>query len=362
MNKRLADRLDYSQKTVEERLEQVNKILEEESETVELYQESYNPILTETSYTSDMTANEKDLETLANFLLYAKDSETEDTLTPYKNKRNKQREMSLLSIAGTPKEEDNVRETNKSIIKIPKVKVTKADREKYKELKTSGEILDNLTDMITTKKDSKGNSLSTRELNKLKWIRTDIQKDEIVVKLELEKYINAKNVIASDFNEEAFSMIRFDDIETIRILIENYSELVESSYDDTKGYIKLIMFVLEELIEETKLDSLHKDVLVYKVDKIKYDKMIELIEAKHNISLSPKKISLMTRKKIPQMIVDTYKRTREEWIYTHLTKGEYKTCTSCNENKLKSEKYFFKNAHQKDGYRGMCKECVRNAK
>src|SRR5690606_16409562 len=145
-------------------------------------------------------------------------------------------------------------ETNKSIYKNPKIKVNKKDRLMHEELNVSGQIIKGLTTAIKTGVDGTGHTLSVSEIKKLKWIRTDIQKDEVAIKSELKKYIRFQSITPEEKDHNALSYIQFDNPEIVRILIEDYVELREFSYDDTFGYMKIILFVLEDLIEESNFD------------------------------------------------------------------------------------------------------------
>jgi hypothetical protein len=353
---KLSDRLDYNIENVEDRLKLVKKIVEEnEDYLIDYYDNHYNPHINQTGLLSENTRMGKDLESLANYLLYSKGSKaTEDTITDYRQKRNNNREASIDKLL---KVKDIRKETNKSIIKVTKIKVNKKDRELYSELMETGKFIDALNTYIRTGKDSKGNPLSSTEVRKLKWIRTDIQKDEIAVKNELKGYIRFQNVLKSEPDYNALSYIRFDDVEIIRVLIEDYQELKEYSYEDTFGYLKIIMFVFEELVDATDIKDYMKDILIWKIEGLSYDEMIELLKEKYNMKMTKPRLSKFTRETIPSMISETYKQMKEDWLYTFILKGEYKTCSNCKKNYLATTKYFSPDKKSKSGLRSVCKEC-----
>jgi tellurite resistance-related uncharacterized protein len=213
--------------------------------------------------------------------------------------------------------------------------------------------------MIRQKIDSQGNQLSDREIRRLKWIRTDMQKDEIAVKSELKKYVRFQSVIKSEPDMNALSYIRFDDEEIIRILIEDYSELKEYSYEDTYGYLKIIMFTFEQLVELTNLKDYMKDILTWKIDNIQYDEMIKMLNDKYDMKMTKPKLSKITRETLPSMIVEAYKQQKEDWVYTYVMKGKYKACSVCKQNYLATTKYFNPDRTAKSGLRSVCKECRR---
>jgi hypothetical protein len=355
---KMSDRLvgTYGVEDVKERMSIVEDILSENDDMlVDYYDEHYNPHINQTGFLSESTKVSKDLETLANYLLYAKDSEaSDDTITDYRQKRNNAREASIDKIM---KVRDFKKETNKSIIKVPKIKITKVDREEYSELRQSGKTIDNLSSMINTGKDSQGRELSSTEIRKLKWIRTDIQKDEIAMKNELKGYIRFQSITKPEPDLTALSHIRFDDKEIVRVLMEDYSELKEYSYEDTFGYLKVIMFVFEELVDMTDFPQYMRDIISWKVDGQSYDKMIETLRNDCDLKMTKPRLSKITRETIPSMIVDTYKQQKEDWVYTFILKGEYKTCSNCKENYLATNKYFSPDKKSKSGLRSVCKKC-----
>lgn len=358
MNK-LSDNLDYSIVTIEERMELVTNLIKTNDEMLTNYYEyHYNPHISQTGLLSENTRVAKDLESLASYLLYAKDSDaSDDTITDYRQKRNSNREASIEKLM---KVREVRKETNRSIIKTPKIKVNEKDREMYPELAETGETIRLLTSMIKSGLDSKGRKLTLPEIKKLKWIRTDIQKDEIAVKNELKGYIRFQNISKSERDYNQLSYINFDDVEIMRVLVEDYAELKENSYDDTFGYLKIIIFAFEDMVEETEFKDYLKDIFLWKVEGKSYDEMIEDLTEIHDVKMTKPRLSKMTRETIPTMITETYKQQREDWIYTHIFRGEYKTCNCCKTNYLSTKKYFSPNKRSKSGLRNICKNCRKD--
>lgn len=356
---KLSDSIDYNISSTEDRLECVSKIIEDnEDYLIDYYDNHYNPNINQDGTLSENSKIGKDLEALATYLLHAKDGNAnEDTITDYKKKRNSTREASIENLV---KVSDFKRsETNKSIIKVPKIKVNAEDRKAYEELRISGEIIDNLTKMIDNRVNSKGEPLSDKEIRKLKWIRTDIQKDEIVIKTELKKYVSFQNAITSEGINNNLSYIRFDDIEIMRLLIEHYSELKNQSWDDTHGYMKIILIAFEEIVEMSELEDYLYDILVWKIDNLQQDEMIKNLQEKYNLSIRKQRLSKITREILPSIFVKTYKQQKEDWLYTYIMKGEYKRCSSCKENYLATSKYYHYDKTYKSGFHPTCKKCKK---
>ncbi|ALA47829.1 hypothetical protein ABE137_12605 [Brevibacillus laterosporus] len=352
---KVSDRLDYKLERVEDRLNHVKKIIADTDEyLVDFMDNRYNPHINQTGLIWENTRVGKDLESIANYLLYAKDSDaSDDTITDYRQKRNSNREASIDKLL---KVREIRKETNRSIIKVPKIKVNKLDRALYPELRESGQAIKILTNQIKTGVDSKGNKLSQDEIKKLKWIRTDIQKDEIAVKNELKGYIRFQSIMKSEPDYHALSYLQFDDVEIIRILIKYYQEF-KYSYDDTFGYLKSILFTFENLVEATEIKGYMKDIFAWKVKDLPYDVMIKKLDEEHGIKMTKPRLSKITRETLPSMIVDTYKQQREDWAYTYILRGKYKACSKCQKNYLAMQKYFSPDKKSKSGFRSVCKEC-----
>lgn len=358
MASKMSDSLDYTVDSFEDRLGVVEKIVQEnDSMLVDFYSDHYNPHINQTGLLSEETRTSKDLEALASYLLYSKDSEAqEDTITDYKKKRNTTREAPIENLL---KVKESKTEGKKAIAKVQKIKVSKEDREEFFELHQTGIAISNLTKMIKTKQDSNGNLLSDKEVRKLKWIRTDIQKDEIAIKNELKGYIRFNTITKAEKDMIALSYIRYDDVETIRTMVECYEELKQLSKNDTHGYLKVIMIDFDNLIKETPFEDYMKEIFLLKVQNTKYDEMIEIIKDKYDVDLTKTRLSKITREIIPSMIVETYNKLKEEWVFTEMLRGKYKTCSDCKTNYLASNKYFNQDKMSKDGLRSVCKKCRR---
>lgn len=354
---KMSDFLNYNVDSIEDRLELVNQIVEDnEEQLVEYYSNHYNPHINQDGLLSENSRVGKDLEALATYLLYSKDNESqEEIITDYKKKRNTTREASIENLMKVNDFKRN--ENNKSIIKVPKIKVLPEDRVKHEELKGSGKIISHLSEMIKTRVNSTGETLSEKEIRKLKWIRTDIQKDEIAVKTELKKYIQFNSITKPEKDMEALAYIRFDDAEIMRILIEDYAELKKQSWDDIHGYMKIILITFEDLVSKSNLEDYLYDILVWKIDNIQYDEIIDNINAKYSIKMTKPRLSKITREVLPNIFVETYKQQKEDWLYTYIMKANYKFCTSCQKNFLATTKYFNPDKSSKSGLRSVCKDC-----
>lgn len=356
---RLTDGLNYELELAQERINLIDKLMSENKDIVDYYNNHYNPHISQDGLLSEETRMGKDLESIATYILNSKDekedSDLAEIITDYKKKRNSIREASIENLMKVNDFKRN--ENNRSIIKVPKIKVNKDDRAVHLELKNSGEVISHLTDMIKSRRNSIGEILSEKEVRKLKWIRTDIQKDEIAVKTELKKYIYFNSITKQEKDMQALSYIRFDDPEIMRILIEDYSDLKKQSWDDIHGYMKTILIAFEDIIDKSNLEDYMRDIMLWKIDGIQYDEVIKNLDEKYNIKFTKPKLSKITRDVLPMIFVETYKQQKEDWLYTYIMKGKYKACSSCKVNYLATTKYFNPDKYSKTGLRPVCKNC-----
>ncbi|MDT8975016.1 hypothetical protein RQP50_02025 [Paenibacillus sp. chi10] len=356
---KMSEHLDYEITDSKSRLKSVQEIISNyDEDIVRYFDEVYNPHIGQHGMLSDSSRVAKDLESLANYLLYTQDSDAaSDTITAYRKKRNQIRESAIEKIIVV---EESKKESSRSIIKIPKLKVLKEDRLVYAELKETGKTIEQIDKLIKTRTDSKGLQMPATEIKKLKWIRTDIQKDEIAVKNELKQYIRFNKISKIEKDNNQLSYIRFDDIEIVRTLFECYTELKEKSYEDTHGYLKLVMLNFEELMDHTVMKNYMKDVFMWKIEGCTHDIMIERLNQKYQLKMTKPALSKMTRDTIPSMLVETYKQSKEDWLYTYILRGKYKTCNCCRQSYIASTKYFSPMKNSKSGLRSICKQCRKS--
>ena len=72
-------------------------------------------------------------------------------------------------------------------------------------------------------------------------------------------------------------------------------------------------------------------------------------------------ISALWRHKIPKLLAEQAKKDYLIWYYTEKEYGAWKCCSKCKEVKLAHSYFFSKNRASKDGFYSICKEC-RNKK
>lgn len=61
--------------------------------------------------------------------------------------------------------------------------------------------------------------------------------------------------------------------------------------------------------------------------------------------------------KIIKKIINKYEDIYEDWYYLNISKGKYKKCSKCGEIKIANERHFSPKKDSKDGFHPYCKEC-----
>ena len=385
--KRMAEELDYDLNRTEDRLKLVENILDKNEQRLINYTSNYyNPHLKKSSFTSESLPVSKDLEAMADYLIYAKEKEERERkksiakekeraeqkkeeydgeesdyisgqiLTHYKHNRNKQREINVGSSVvieslsgGSDKESVEYQ--------VPKIKVTKADREEFKELRETGNAIRNLNKMIKTRKTITTNEvIPPEEIKKLKRIKIDIQKDEIAMKECLKKFFMFNSITRTEKDHKALSYLRFDDVEIIKVIMQYRGELDECSREDTFGYLKLILMTFDEIVEKSDLEPYHKDIIKLRGRDATYQEIIDEIKNNYGVELTHSRLSRLNNKTIPESLVDSYKKIKEDWVYTYIIKGKYKKCIQCHKIYIESPRNFPK--RDEGSLRPSCHKCT----
>ncbi len=141
-------------------------------------------------------------------------------------------------------------------------------------------------------------------------------------------------------------------------LILNYKDLKDKYRDKQNSDWWALIKDFEKLIEQTKFTEEEKFVLDVIFDGYSQKQLRDLYKSFNLNSLSKNKISRLINEQIPSKLLDTYLSKIDDWLYTEKIQGKYKKCSKCEEIKLISnERYFGKDARNKDGFKSICKKC-----
>ena len=359
-------KFDYTLKTSEERVELIEKIIEN---------------------TPPEKLTKRYLEAMATYILKACTEDIHDhkLLTESRwNNTIKVREVSLegLSASFENKYSDNgknnsgedyiynlVIENDKNVILTPRRKITEEDIESNPTLKQIHKEIERLDKEVFPLAKGK-QKYSVKENIKNLW------KDMYVAFAADKKFINCVNSIKTANKLDIYEDITIDKDGEIHVnanlsllipkhvsaLLCNYSRLKENAYGQFTSDIYYLMIALDEVAEEALIDHpLYKDLLIYKIDGLQNIEIQKKLYSKYGIKYSIEYISSLWRNKIPKLIAETAEKRWLNWHFKEEERGVWKKCSRCHCVKLAHNKFFSKNKSSKDGFYSICKEC-RNKK
>lgn len=400
--------LDYSIVSPEERINFVQKIIDE------------NIIELEHGFESGKVARK--LEKMTDYILY----ENKNTRS---NKEQNIKEKEILMRDVDDIESKNPEK--KDLVPIRNVKVTHADRIKYPELNSYGrainyiEIVTQLADLrkfsaeyinkpkqyrdiLSAKKricraymnlHTNFNEEKYKSINKLfskydqnkaiinsivnqckklytiqakfsnlKWMKSELHKDEIIMLKDFNGCFDFKQKIKSKpeycFDEIFpqtfadildFEKLDVDNVDQIYQLLKLYSFLRQFYYEQPVSDINVALNIIEQCGERCEFEPHILDILIWKIDGLKREDICERLFDKYEILVSEQYISKVTKNIIPQKILNKFIEDYEDWLYTYKIRGNWKKCSKCGEIKL--AKYFGVDTRNKSGLKSICKKC-----
>ncbi len=371
---------NYNIETTEERIAEVNKILEYHmDELIDHFDNNFNISPKCVSSDSDLNGIDKStllsdgdyycryLEMMADYILYAEKRQSNIETQSNKDTK-KRRELFSFEEISTTKDENGEQievEVIEDTRMSKKPEITKEDLEKYPEIKRLWDIKKKIKKLEISQK-LKRSILSDLgySINKLKISLSG--QFNFHTSPTKPKYILDNDTGYFDNNDEYIlvseNTIDFGNPKHIFELINNYGTLVDHSLEDCQSDIKHILFVLEELIEQTELPDYMLDILLWKIDGYTALQISNMLQLEYGLDISESRLSSIYRDIIPYKICETYKSSYEDWLYTFKVRGVWKKCSACGEIKLATDKYFRKQIDCKDGLRPECRLCEKTAK
>lgn len=346
-------KLDYTLTSAEDRLELVNKILEE-----------------------DPHPNEAYLEILASYLIIPverQERKKHEILTDNRMSTVNKREVSYEGlVAQLENGEDGIYnlmndERGKGTIFQPKVTITKKDLEEIPYLRQIREAIENWEKQLKT--------ASGRDAYVIKKAIIDLRKDQYIVKnafrkpIILNKITRSKHVVklheSYELDENGFVIphgVSLCNPKVCSAVLCNYSRLKEDGWGDFEGDLWFFMKDFDDLCEKALSNyPLYEQIVIDKIDGMQNIDIQADLLARFGIKHSLEYISSLWRNKIPNLIASAAEDQLLNWHFLNVEKGKYKKCSRCGEVKLAHNKYFSKNKTSKDGFYSICK-CCRNKK
>ena len=348
-------KMDYSIDTIEGRLQKVEEIIANtpSEKLTSKYLEKMG------SYLIDVTIDKRKEK---NFIL------TDNHMVTV-NKR----EMSFEGLVNRLENgEDgiyNMIANDKNIIFMPKLNITEED---VREIPGMKELREEITKIAAQQKAARGKraALLFKQLK-------EMRKDQYVLRSAYRKPVRLMNLKKSiskvDLSEKIYmdaegevhstGLINLYDPTHISILLKNYSQLKQDSWDKFNSDIKWMMIDLERVVDAALEEKypLYYDLLIYKIDGLSNLQIQKKLNEKYGIKHSVEYISSLWCNKIPKLIAEEASNEWLVWHFTHEEEGKWKKCSRCGQTKLAHNHFFSKNSTSKDGYYSICKEC-RNSK
>lgn len=354
------NRIDYSIEDVEDRKKLIEEILFEYEDDIYDHLSKYD-----LKTNSDLSYL---LNRMANYLVYANRKEWRKKKR--QNKSINKNEVLVNDIEKYLEIKNKEVETKGGYNVVPATKIKKQDLKKYKEI---GKIY-NAIHLYRQIRSSSKNRDSIRKINRaIAHLKTDAK----YIKEFLSGTFKFKNILRNkpkynfdvdtgyfndvgDYILVSENQLDYGDKKHIYYLIKFYSALKQESYNDNNADMKHILFLLEYLIDNTGLSDRDIDIITWIIDGDNYETIGEKLKEKYNLNWYGDTIS-RTFDSICSKIADFYRKDYEDWFYTFVAKGKYKTCSKCGEIKLANERYFSPKSDAKDGLHPYCKKCRQGA-
>jgi len=384
--KQIIDNLDYDLEYADDRNKLLKEVLKPHEDWLVKYISSPSYILkqrkNQNSFLNENEISIKGLEYIADYLVFPKFKNEEEKIKKVENdykvhtksriKKDKKREISFGCLYDL-----NKNGSNRYLVK--EIEIIDIDLEKHKELKEIQTVIDYINNILKVKEKNKKEVkkelirlYGASKVRKYEKLLRELKREQKIIKEKLSGYINFKRVSSGStkftFEEDtgyfddrgnyilvSENKIDFKSENHILQLLYFYSELKQSCWDKPDSEMYLILSELERLIEISNMDQYIYDILTMRVNGYFGYEIREHLERKYKIFIDENKIYNIFIDKIPKIIVNTYTKDREDWIYTFKVKGVYKKCSKCGETKL--TKYFGKDKRNKDGFKSVCKEC-----
>ena len=318
------------------------------------------------------------LQKMADYVVLAMDKQEKKErkiVTPNRQKYFKENEMSFEGLCENCNDSNadsadfiyNIIANDKNILRTPKCKITEEEI-------AENPYLQQLQEDIKKTEELEKEATGLRRFHLHKEL-IEQRKDQYVIRNKFRNFnatVNNKNKfkgihnldlseniwIDADGEVHSDGIINFFDEKHIEMILNNYSALVEDSYEEFLSDSKWMMMDFDALAERALSSSpILERIVTYKIDGRTNEEIRELIKDEFDVTYSTVYISSLWRNKIPKMIA---KQAREEWIVWHYTEEEYgkwKRCSCCGEVKLAHKYFFSKNSSSKDGWYSICKVC-----
>lgn len=151
--------------------------------------------------------------------------------------------------------------------------------------------------------------------------------------------------------------ILLSDANTYKGLILTYKDLKDKYQDKLNHDMWSLLYVFEELLEQTEFTQDEQFVLDMLFDSYNQKQIRDQYELVNLNSITKDRVSRLINTQIPNKILNTYLDSVEDWVYTEKIKGKYKECSKCGDIKLANDRYYSQNKDSNDNLHTVCKKC-----
>ena len=341
-------KLDYTLTTPEERLELVNKFLEENPDPGERY-----------------------LEILADYLVLCMEKQEKKEkriLTENRKATINKRETSFEGLAsqfenGEDGVYDLIVENNKNVIFKPKISITKEDLENIPELRQVREAIEDWEKKLKT--------ASGRDAFIIKKAIIDLRKDQYLIKDAYRCPVQIMNTAHTRWpiqlngyntlDENGYCVphgVTLTSPAVCSAILCDYQRLRTSADSGNFGETWALMEDFDQLRGRALANfPIYRAIVQGKILGYQNNDIQKVLEREFGVLHSLEYISTLWRKKIPNLIASAAEDQFLDYYYLEVEYGKYKKCNRCGRIKLAHNKYFSKNKTSKDGFYSICKEC-----
>lgn len=363
------------------------------------------------NYIKDRNFTQKEIETMANYILYGKDNDGTNIVdrkeveinTRYGSYKKKSPE-SLDSLIESPTFNEN-KITNTNIYKKEKPTI---DREKDKDVPGIQDLwktidyYQHLIDVNTGKEeDPSARKLTQLELYKIKHMVIEMRREQFTLRdmvkptlfygslvrdIEIptnpdilwdsdedfaikplglissnpKRFKDILNLEERDYhyNENSKYILDFTNPLHIYYLIEYYEDLLIAAEDKPERLTDDIIETLNFYIELADLDEIKTAILELKKKKVSIKDIQAYIQEKYNSTHSKNYISTIYKQKICGAIAAAAQLHYDMYMNRD-NRSKWKKCNQCGEIKFLDSRNFMRKAKSSDGYNSKCKKCCK---
>lgn len=363
------------------------------------------------NYIKGRNFTQKEIETMANYILYGKDNDGTNIVdrkeveinTRYGSYKKKSPE-SLDSLIESPTFNEN-KITNTNIYKKEKPTI---DREKDKDVPGIQDLwktidyYQHLIDVNTGKEeDPSARKLTQLELYKIKHMVIEMRREQFTLRdmvkptlfygsltrdIEIptnpdilwdsdedfaikplgllssnpKRFKDLLNLEERDYhyNENSKYILDFTNPLHIYYLIEYYEDLLIAAEDKPERLTDDIIETLNFYIELADLDEIKTAILELKKKKVPIKDIQAYIQEKYNSTHSKNYISTIYKQKICGAIAAAAQLHYDMYMNRD-NRSKWKKCNQCGEIKFLDSRNFMRKAKSSDGYNSKCKKCCK---